>query len=56
MENICKKILQIITIYNAISRGWSVKKISSDVFELTKQEENEDTNIGEFIDAISNVL
>lgn len=30
------RILQIITIYNAIIKGWKVKKIDYKTYELTK--------------------
>jgi hypothetical protein len=44
-------IIQIISIYNAISMGWKVKKIDTNKYELSKQ--IPDINLSDFIEKIT---
>lgn len=57
MKNYFKKemimcILQIVTIYNAIMLGWSVKKINNNTYELTRQLNGASVDIHDFIEKI----
>ena len=46
-------ILQIVTLYNAISLGWRIKKINCKTYELTKQINNIETfNFNDFCESI----
>ena len=51
--NVIMYILQIITIYNAIKDGWTVKKIGLKTFELTKIIDSSDVCLETFIDKIT---
>jgi len=48
-------IFQVMTIYNAINLGWSVKKIGHKKYKLSKTFDNiDDFQINDFINKITN--
>lgn len=51
--NVLLYILQIVSIYNAIVMGWTVKKINSNTYELTKKNiRDQDIDLNTFINQI----
>lgn len=52
-ERIILYILQITMIYNAISLGWNIKKISNKKYELTKTfTETDNIDLDKFVDTL----
>lgn len=45
-------ILQIVTLYNAVILGWSVRRINNNTYELTRQLNGAGVNIKEFMEKI----
>ena len=57
MKNYFKKdiiihILQIVTLYNAVTLGWTIKKINNNTFELTKSIDNINYDLKDLIEQI----
>ena len=57
MKNYFKKdiiihILQIVTLYNAVMLGWTIKKINNNTFELTKSIDNINYDLKDLIEQI----